>query len=497
MGLVFVRPVDATPSHNGSTGIVKVPTAETLDAGNLSAGIWGNLISKDSDKSFVLPATITLGMGSFLEVYGAYPNLLLNKEENFSDKNSAELGMKVRLYGRRTSNLKIAADASLQRRISNNPSEDGSTDYGGRLIASYKTDRFGVHAFGGYMSRKLSDDEYIYGGALELSITPRAKIFTEVTGSRFKQDINLDAQLEADAGIQYFLTPYMNLSLSAGKSFVDAGPDWRFIFGFSTSTGLGGYIKPVPKLESELRAEAATPVVIKPIKIIPISPKLVKAPVPTEAVSKIEVPLDTEKEEIVIRTYGQIILPPQNSQTSRPFIPPPLQDGSPEKDKTSLEPSLAKKEDKPPTYGFNAAVEPKGSVLPSAPKPDEKLVAYKRFRFPDVVGYFQQGQAELTPESRKLLADLAEQIRIDKGWSYLRVDAYTDAVGSPKYNFDLSLRRAIEVASYLINTEGIDASRIFVRGMGSTKQLADNQSEVGRKMNRRFEILFLQHEEKQ
>jgi len=494
MGLIHAYPVYATPSNNGSTGLVKLPTAETLDTGNLSAGIWGNYNKKDLQKSFVLPATITLGMGSFIEVYGSYPNLLFNKDENISNKNSAELGMKVRVYGKRTSNLKIAADASLERIVSDNTSIDGTTDYSGRLITSYKTDLFGIHAYGGYRPRKLTDNELLFGSALEISITPRAKIFSEVTGIRYKRDLSRDGKLEGDVGLQYYLTPYLNLSLTAGKRLVGSGPDLTFIFGLSTSTGLGGYIKPIPKLESELKAEATKQVVIKPIKIIPISPKLVKAPAMPEAVSKIEVPLEFESEEVVIRTYGQIILPPQNNDKVRPFIPPPPQDQLNEKDNNITNVKLVNKGDQSPTYGFNVKGESKEVASQSAPKSNEKLVAYRKFRFPDLVGYFQQGQAELTPEAKKLLADLAEQIRNDKGWSYLRVDAYTDTIGSQKYNYDLSLRRAIEVASYLINHEGVDSSRIFVRGMGTSKQLSDNQSETGRKMNRRFEILFLQRE---
>jgi outer membrane protein OmpA-like peptidoglycan-associated protein len=437
-----------------------------------------------------------MGMGSFIEVYGAYPNILFNKEENYSDRNSADLGLKVRLYGRRTSNFKIAADGTLQRRISQTPAIDGTTDFGGRLIASYKTDLYGVHAYSGYMTRKLSDDELLYGGALELSLTPRVKVYSEITGIRYKEELSQNGRLEGDVGLQYFLSPYLSLSLSGGKGLSGTNPDWRFIFGLSTSTGLGTYIKAIPKLESELKAEAAKQVVVKPIKIIPISPKLVKAPAPAEAVSKIEVPLDLDKEEVVIRTYGQIILPPQNNETARPFIPPPPVDSATDKEESVPKDSKATKtEAQPPTYGFNVKGESKEASSATPPKLEEKLVAYRRFRFPDVVGYFQQGQTELTPEAKKQLADLAEQIRTDNAWTYLRIDAYTDSIGSPKYNFDLSLRRAIEVASYLINREGIDSTRIFVRGMGSGKQLADNQSEIGRKMNRRFEILFLQREE--
>jgi len=77
----------------------------------------------------------------------------------------------------------------------------------------------------------------------------------------------------------------------------------------------------------------------------------------------------------------------------------------------------------------------------------------------------------------------------------MRIDGHTDAVGSVKYNMDLSLKRAITVANYLITREGIDPSRIFVRGMGKSTPIADNSTDEGRKLNRRFEIVFLVHKE--
>ncbi len=476
----------ATPSQSGSTGLISVPTAETLDSGNLSVGVWGNLLNTSASKAFVLPATITLGIGSFWEIYGTYPNLLFDGEEDSSDRNSADLGMKIRFYGTRSSKFKVAADLLMQRRISQNLSLDGSTDLGSRLIATYKTEDFGIHAFGGYRSRKLVEDDLMYGCALEVAVTPRAKIVAELIGSR-PRDINLEGPLEGDIGIQYHVTPYLTLSMAGGVGLNDISPDWRFIFGFSTSTGLGGYIRPVPMLPHEIKQkqDAATLAAVKPIKIIPISPKLVHSPPLTEAVSKIEVPVESDKEEIVIRTYGQIILPPQRTDT-RPFVPPPPQDLSSDKEKS----------DTPPTYGIDVKGEIKDTTKTASVKTDEKLIAYRKFRFPDIVGYFQQGQAELTPDARKLLSEVAEQIRTDKSWAYLRIDGYTDGIGSQKYNTDLSLRRAIEVASYLINREGIEPARLFVRGMGSSKELADNQTDAGRKMNRRFEILFLQRDER-
>jgi len=234
--------------------------------------------------------------------------------------------------------------------------------------------------------------------------------------------------------------------------------------------------------------KAAKKADIKPVKIIPISPKLVKMPAPAEPVSKIEVPLDAEREEIVIRTYGQIILPPQQVSQSRPIIPPPP-------DVHAVPGTATVTAESHPTYGFDLKGEIREPSAAAQPPSEEKLVAYRKFRFPDVVGYFQQGQSELTSEAKKLLAGVADQIRSDKTWTYLRIDGYTDGVGSPKYNADLSLRRAIEVASYLITREGVDPGRIFVRGMGNSKQVADNATESGRKMNRRFEILFIKRDD--
>lgn len=483
----------ATPSQSGPTGLITIPTAETLDSGNVCVGIWGNLAPKENKKSFVLPATITAGIGSFWELYGTYPNLFMNGEEDNSVRNSAEVGTKIRFLGKRSSNFKIAGDFRFQRQISENLDTDGTTAYGGRLIATYKTDIFGIHAFSGYKSRKLVDDEEIvsFGSGLEFSPTPRFKYIAEIIGSR-SRDLSKEGPVEGSIGIQYHLSPYLTLSVAGGTKISTKGPDWRLIMGLSTCTGLGAYFKPVPKLPSELKAEAEKLIPIKPVKIIPISSKLVKAPAPIEPLSKIEVPVESDREEVVIRTYGQIILPPQSPETSRPFSPPPIQEQAPAGEKGRPSDSSSIRSDLPPTYG----IELKGdsSKENSVPITEEKLVAYRKFRFPDLVGYFQQGKTDLTPEAKKMLSDVAEQIRNDKSWSFIRVDAYTDTVGSQKYNTDLSLRRAIEVASYLVNREGIESSRVFVRGMGSMKQMADNSTDAGRKMNRRFEILFLRHD---
>src|SRR6202011_73673 len=51
------------------------------------------------------------------------------------------------------------------------------------------------------------------------------------------------------------------------------------------------------------------------------------------------------------------------------------------------------------------------------------------------------------------------------------IEGYTDAIGSPEYNLDLSQRRAESVRQYLVEVLGIDPAQIRAQGYGATKFL--------------------------
>jgi OOP family OmpA-OmpF porin len=51
------------------------------------------------------------------------------------------------------------------------------------------------------------------------------------------------------------------------------------------------------------------------------------------------------------------------------------------------------------------------------------------------------------------------------------VEGYTDSLGSPDYNLDLSQRRADSVKDYLVNVMGINPAQIETRGYGASKFL--------------------------
>lgn len=496
----------ANPTEFGSSGLLRVPTADTLDSANFCFGLWGSCSKRvDKDTVTIVPATLTLGIGTFWEVYGAYPNVSLNSDTQKSDRGTADIGMKLRLLGGRSSQFKLAVDARMSRYIDNEPKYNGISDKGGRVIASLRNDLFGAHIYGGYMSNGLSRElerinsgrskkEYPLGAGIDFNPSTRTKVTLEVTAT----DIKSSAPTDASAGFQFYLTPHLTFNLSTGVGLTSSASDWKVLAGLSTCQGVGAYIKPVPVVTRK-GEKAGKAEIIKPTKVIPLSPLLIKTPALTTPVSKFEVPVDVEGDEILIRPYGNVVIA-QQAAAKPPSIPRAVYPDQIQSETISVVPvvpvpvegsteySLTRVSGVTPLYGVTIT----GQVTP-VEKLSKPVSAYRKFRLPDTL--FEFDNAEMIPEVQKSVSELAEFIRKDSKWVFLRIDGHTDAVGSVKYNMDLSLKRAITVANYLITREGIDPSRIFVRGMGKSAPVADNTTDEGRKLNRRFEIVFLVHKE--
>jgi outer membrane protein OmpA-like peptidoglycan-associated protein len=67
---------------------------------------------------------------------------------------------------------------------------------------------------------------------------------------------------------------------------------------------------------------------------------------------------------------------------------------------------------------------------------------------------------------------------------------HTDDVGSAEYNQTLSEKRAEAVYNFLVDME-IDPERLDYKGFGKSQPVSDNETEEGRAMNRRTEIVIL------
>lgn len=86
--------------------------------------------------------------------------------------------------------------------------------------------------------------------------------------------------------------------------------------------------------------------------------------------------------------------------------------------------------------------------------PDDQLFAYD--------------SADLQPSSIEQLQKLGTLIKRNPKATFT-VEGYTDSLGSPEYNLDLSQRRADSVKDYLVNVMGINPAQIVTKGYGASK----------------------------
>jgi OOP family OmpA-OmpF porin len=77
----------------------------------------------------------------------------------------------------------------------------------------------------------------------------------------------------------------------------------------------------------------------------------------------------------------------------------------------------------------------------------------------------------------------------------VRIEGHTCSVGDADYNMGLSIRRAQAVKDHLVS-QGIAAHRMEIKGLGETDPIASNDTEVGRKKNRRVEFVVLEKKKK-
>jgi outer membrane protein OmpA-like peptidoglycan-associated protein len=100
---------------------------------------------------------------------------------------------------------------------------------------------------------------------------------------------------------------------------------------------------------------------------------------------------------------------------------------------------------------------------------------------------FQRDESELSAETMRKLYPLITLLK-DESRRNIIIEGYTDSVGAEDYNAELSERRASAVRDFLVSA-GIDPRRTSVRGYGEEHPVASNDSENGRRENRRVEII--------
>jgi OOP family OmpA-OmpF porin len=103
---------------------------------------------------------------------------------------------------------------------------------------------------------------------------------------------------------------------------------------------------------------------------------------------------------------------------------------------------------------------------------------------------FDSGKSSIKAGSDEILNELIEFMHL-KSEMVIEIDGHTDDVGDDQANLKLSQERANSVKQYLIDRGKIKPSRISTKGFGEMSPVASNETEDGRQLNRRTEVLII------
>jgi len=105
---------------------------------------------------------------------------------------------------------------------------------------------------------------------------------------------------------------------------------------------------------------------------------------------------------------------------------------------------------------------------------------------------FSTGSSTITATSRNNIEQLA-RILTRYNDTNIVIEGHTDNIGSEATNQLLSERRAESVAT-LLKVYGVSGSRVSPVGYGETRPVSSNETETGRRLNRRVEVLIYANE---
>jgi OOP family OmpA-OmpF porin len=102
--------------------------------------------------------------------------------------------------------------------------------------------------------------------------------------------------------------------------------------------------------------------------------------------------------------------------------------------------------------------------------------------------YFDTGKSTLKPESQSTLKEISKLLTNDPSLK-LYVVGHTDNVGMYDSNMKLSIDRAMAVVNALVSQFSVSAERLKACGDGPTAPVATNDTEEGKALNRRVELV--------
>ena len=122
-------------------------------------------------------------------------------------------------------------------------------------------------------------------------------------------------------------------------------------------------------------------------------------------------------------------------------------------------------------------------ILPAAVETEKEII----FNFPAI--NFDYASAVLKQHAYSILDTIAKKLKSTPG-KIIRIEGHTDNTGDQKSNLRLSEQRALAVMNYFAGAKKINQDMFVTKGYGDEKPKASNQTEAGRQVNRRVEIII-------
>lgn len=106
--------------------------------------------------------------------------------------------------------------------------------------------------------------------------------------------------------------------------------------------------------------------------------------------------------------------------------------------------------------------------------------------------FFEQASAELKPQAREFLDELAQFFREIENQVIIEGHTCTLPINTARYpsNWELSVARSVRVTRYLVETRGLEPKRFIATGYGEYQPLETNDTPEGRAKNRRVTIVI-------
>ena len=102
---------------------------------------------------------------------------------------------------------------------------------------------------------------------------------------------------------------------------------------------------------------------------------------------------------------------------------------------------------------------------------------------------FESGKSTIKPESMKMIEQMALYLNANKSKNVFIV-GHTDNAGTIDMNMKLSEERAVAVVNALVGQYNVSPKQVIAKGIGPLAPIASNNSEDGKKLNRRVEMVL-------